>query len=62
MKFKQGFGRLMRNSSDYGAVVVLDGRIIHKYYGKAFLGSLPETKVSFNDFNGVLSDVERFFY
>ena len=62
MKFKQGFGRLMRNSSDYGAVVVLDGRILHKYYGKAFLESLPETKTSFKEFDGILLDMERFFY
>ena len=62
MKFKQGFGRLMRNSSDYGAVVVLDGRLLHKYYGKAFLESLPETRISFKEFDKILLDLERFFY
>ena len=62
MKFKQGFGRLMRNSSDYGAIVVLDGRLLHKLYGKTFLGSLPETKTSFKEFDGILLDMERFFY
>ena len=62
MKFKQGFGRLMRSSSDYGAVAVLDGRILSKYYGAAFLKSLPETKMSFKEFNGVLADLERFLY
>ncbi|MCL1928922.1 MAG: ATP-dependent DNA helicase DinG [Treponema sp.] len=62
IKFKQGFGRLMRNSSDYGAIVVLDGRLLHKYYGKAFLESLPETKTSFKEFDQVLLDLERFFY
>ena len=62
MKFKQGFGRLMRSSSDYGAVIVLDGRILRKYYGTAFLGSLPETKTSFRELNEVLSDLERFLY
>jgi ATP-dependent DNA helicase DinG len=62
MKFKQGFGRLMRNSSDYGAVVVLDGRILRKYYGKVFLQALPETKTSFREFDGVTRDLERFLY
>ncbi|MDR0447367.1 MAG: ATP-dependent DNA helicase DinG [Treponema sp.] len=62
MKFKQGFGRLMRSSGDYGAIVVLDGRILQKYYGPAFLKSLPETKTSFNELNGVLLDLERFLY
>jgi len=62
MKFKQGFGRLMRSSSDYGAVVVLDGRILHKRYGKAFLDSLPETKTSIKELDAVLRDLEQFLY
>jgi len=62
MKFKQGFGRLMRNSSDYGVVAVLDGRLHRKPYGKAFLAVLPETKTSFKELESVLGDVERFFF
>jgi ATP-dependent DNA helicase DinG len=62
MKFKQGFGRLMRGSSDYGTVAVLDGRILQKYYGKAFLNALPETRISFKDFEGIIRDVEDFFF
>ncbi len=42
LKFKQGFGRLIRSSSDTGAIVILDSRIIHKSYGRQFLESLPE--------------------
>lgn len=41
LRFKQGFGRLIRTRSDRGAIVVLDRRIKSKYYGAAFLGSLP---------------------
>jgi ATP-dependent DNA helicase DinG len=62
MKFKQGFGRLMRRSSDRGVVAVLDGRLIKKSYGSVFLRSLPETMTSFADFDGVLRDAERFLY
>jgi ATP-dependent DNA helicase DinG len=62
MKFKQGFGRLMRRSSDRGVVAVLDGRLIKKRYGSFFLQSLPETKTSFSDFNGLLGDMERFLF
>lgn len=62
MKFKQGFGRLMRRSSDHGAVVILDGRILHKRYGEIFLRSLPETKKSFLDFNTMLNQIESFLY
>jgi len=62
MKFKQGFGRLMRRSSDHGVVAVLDSRLIKKKYGQLFLQSLPETKVSFCDFNNILQDIENFMY
>ena len=41
VKFKQGFGRLIRNRRDRGCIVVLDHRIITKRYGKLFLNSLP---------------------
>jgi DNA polymerase-3 subunit epsilon/ATP-dependent DNA helicase DinG len=45
LKFKQGFGRLIRSGSDRGVVAVLDRRIISKRYGQAFLNSLPECTV-----------------
>lgn len=41
LRFKQGFGRLIRSRSDRGIVVVLDRRILSKFYGAAFLNSLP---------------------
>jgi ATP-dependent DNA helicase DinG len=42
VKFKQGFGRLIRNKKDRGCIVCLDSRILTKNYGKQFLNSLPE--------------------
>ncbi|MCG3123316.1 MAG: putative ATP-dependent helicase DinG [Phycisphaerales bacterium] len=42
MKFKQGFGRLIRSKTDHGRVVVLDPRIVTARYGSAFLRSLPD--------------------
>ncbi len=41
LRLKQGFGRLIRRSSDRGAVVSLDNRILGRDYGKAFLDVLP---------------------
>lgn len=41
LKFKQGFGRLIRSRSDRGIVVVLDRRIHTKPYGRRFLSALP---------------------
>lgn len=41
IRFKQGFGRLIRSCSDRGFVVILDGRVLNKSYGRQFLLSLP---------------------
>ena len=41
VKFKQGFGRLIRNRRDRGCVVCLDSRLLTRGYGKLFLNSLP---------------------
>jgi DNA polymerase-3 subunit epsilon/ATP-dependent DNA helicase DinG len=45
LRFKQGFGRLIRSKTDRGVVVVLDRRIKSKTYGRAFLESLPPCQV-----------------
>ncbi|MCA9246486.1 MAG: DEAD/DEAH box helicase, partial [Planctomycetales bacterium] len=42
LKFRQGFGRLIRTAEDHGMVVVLDPRIVTKPYGRMFLDSLPD--------------------
>lgn len=42
IKFKQGFGRLIRSRTDRGTVVCLDPRIVTKPYGRMFLDSLPD--------------------
>ncbi len=42
LKFRQGFGRLIRMASDRGIVAVMDRRILTKQYGKMFLESLPQ--------------------
>ncbi len=41
IKFKQGFGRLIRSKTDTGRVVVLDPRIVTTGYGRRFLEALP---------------------
>lgn len=45
LKFKQGFGRLIRSKQDRGSVVVLDPRIVSKSYGKRFIDALPDLPV-----------------
>ena len=60
LKFKQGFGRLIRNRSDYGAILLLDQRVVSKYYGRLFLASLPECKVVIGAANDVFASIEEF--
>ena len=45
LRFRQGFGRLIRTESDRGVVVILDRRILTKRYGRSFLESIPPCKV-----------------
>lgn len=42
IRFKQGFGRLIRSASDRGRVVVLDPRLVTARYGRIFLNALPD--------------------
>ncbi|MEC7564359.1 MAG: helicase C-terminal domain-containing protein [Planctomycetota bacterium] len=46
IKFKQGFGRLIRTQTDKGLVVVLDPRISTRFYGSIFLESLPPVQMT----------------
>jgi DNA polymerase-3 subunit epsilon/ATP-dependent DNA helicase DinG len=41
LRFRQGFGRLIRTRTDRGVVVVMDKRIQSKFYGQMFVDSLP---------------------
>lgn len=45
LRFKQGFGRLIRSSQDRGVFIVLDRRIDTKSYGREFIASLPPIDV-----------------
>ncbi len=41
LRFKQGFGRLIRSAGDRGVCAVLDRRVLSKRYGRGFIASLP---------------------
>jgi ATP-dependent DNA helicase DinG len=41
IRFKQGFGRLIRSAGDRGRVVVLDPRLVTTGYGRSFLAAVP---------------------
>ncbi len=59
LKFKQGFGRLVRAKDDRGVVVVLDRRLSSKRYGQQFLQSLPATQVRTGPLRALASVVRR---
>jgi ATP-dependent DNA helicase DinG len=45
LKFKQGFGRLIRTEQDKGVFIIFDRRIVTAKYGKWFFNSIPEVNV-----------------
>jgi len=45
IKLKQGFGRLIRTTTDTGMVVLFDPRVLTKQYGRLFLNALPDAKL-----------------
>jgi len=53
---KQGVGRLIRDTEDYGVLMICDPRLRTKSYGKIFLRSLPDMPLSSD-----LQDVREFF-
>lgn len=61
IKFKQGFGRLIRKKGDRGCILCLDKRLMAKSYGSTFLKSIPGCKRAYED-SSVLFPMIREFY
>jgi len=57
LKFKQGFGRLIRSKTDRGALVILDRRVKSKNYGHTFIESLPPCEVRSGPVRGLPEEV-----
>lgn len=49
LKFRQGIGRLIRTASDEGIIVILDVRVLKRWYGRKFLEAIPECPVELID-------------
>ena len=45
IRFRQGFGRLIRHEKGKGSVFVLDSRIVNQQYGTFFINSIPECSI-----------------
>ncbi len=61
IKFRQGFGRLIRHKHDRGCVLILDKRVVQMRYGRAFLESLPRCRTVTGSTDQVLREMARFF-
>ena len=60
IKFRQGFGRLIRRGDDRGVVVAFDRRIIEKRYGEIFMNSIPKTKRLYEPLSNIAEAVKSF--
>ena len=61
IRFRQGFGRLIRTRRDRGVVVITDPRLVTKSYGAVFRRSLPTSVHTVTDKNDLLGRVDAFF-
>jgi len=61
IKFKQGFGRLIRSRDDRGAVLIFDSRVLSRNYGRFFLDSLPRARLTKGEGETVFRQMEGFF-
>lgn len=61
IRFKQGFGRLVRAKSDRGIVFVCDQRIITKDYGKYFIDSIPKVQLTYDSTKVIIEKAKNWF-
>jgi len=62
IKFRQGFGRLIRSKTDRGVVTVLDRRIAVKRYGRFFVSSIPDVQSCVAPVKELAKRIETFLY
>lgn len=61
LRFRQGFGRLIRSSSDKGVFIVLDRRIETKSYGSDFLQAIPNIPVKKVTLENMVLELENWY-
>ena len=59
LRFRQGFGRLIRTRRDRGAVLLVDGRIETQAYGDSFVTALPVASTRFATTEAMLAHVHE---
>lgn len=61
VKFKQGFGRLIRGKKDRGCILCLDNRLTTKNYGRIFLNSIPPCQTIFAPSHAIEQQMRDFY-
>jgi len=61
IKYKQGVGRLIRSTSDFGAILSLDERIFTKRYGDYFRNSTPIPHVPANTERELVDSIRAWY-
>jgi len=61
LRLKQGFGRLVRSSSDRGVVVIADPRVVTKNYGRGMLEGLPPARRIVGRWSDLLGKIREFY-
>ncbi len=61
IRFKQGFGRLIRSRTDRGAVLIADDRVVRMNYGRRFLNSLPRMDIRHESTEDLTVELKNFF-
>lgn len=61
IRFKQGFGRLIRSTRDRGIVFICDARIVKARYGHFFTRSIPEIPLHYDSTYELIHKAEEWF-
>src|SRR5690625_635685 len=61
IRFKQGFGRLIRSTNDRGIVFICDARILKARYGKFFTESIPQVPIIYDSTYELINQAEEWF-
>jgi ATP-dependent DNA helicase DinG len=61
IRFRQGFGRLIRHEKDRGIFMLLDTRAVQKAYGESFIDSLPAKPTTYYREDDLLKAVSNFW-
>ena len=61
LRLKQGFGRLIRSTTDRGVVVLCDPRVVTRNYGRRLLATLPPARRVTGQWEEVRHEIERFY-